>query len=186
VDAETRYRPQAASEVIIEPGKPDLSYYLELYPREGRQMSGSAVGVVRRADGKDLATFELGALKDVAQPQPLAASLSVAGLPAGSYMFDVRVQLADTAFVRSHPFRVLEVEAVAATGAGGYWASLTDQQVAEFDAVVVWLSGKREIETYKSLSPAGKRQFLARQFANGQPWAMMTSRRSTCSEPRST
>lgn len=160
---------RAASEMVIDPAEPNLSYYVELYPREGRPLNGKAEGVIRRADGRELHTIPLSTLSEVTQPWPLAASLSVAGLPAGSYTFDVRVQLGDTTVVRSHPFRMLETVA-AAGSAGGYFASLTDEQLAElFDPVVTWLSGKAEIDRYHSLSPAGKRQFLMQQFGNVAP-----------------
>lgn len=155
---------RAASELVIDPAQPNLSYYIELYPRDS-SWTGSAVGVVRRADGKELTSFSLQDLQSQRDPLPLAGTLSVAGLPGGAYRFDVRVQLADTTLVRSHPFRVLEPLVAGAS----YFESLSEEELAElFDGVVVWLTAA-ETETYRSLSATGKRHFLVQQFGNQGP-----------------
>lgn len=93
--------------------------------------------------------------------------MSVAGLPPGSYRFDVRMSLGDTVVVRSHPFQVLAV-AVAGAGVGDFYRNLSDAQLEQLEAVRVWLT-KAESDLYMSLSPAGKREFLARQFGNEPP-----------------
>lgn len=159
---------KAASEIAIDPADPTLAYYIELYPRQGEPMNGSATGIVRRADGKELASFPLQQIAALAQPQPLAASLSVAGLPPGAYTFDVRLQLADTVVVRSNRFEILA--RAAETAIAPYFATLTEAQLSElFDPIVVWLASEAETELYRSLSPTGKRQYLARQFGNESP-----------------
>lgn len=159
---------RASSDVAIDPGNPDLAYYIELYPRKDQALNGSATGVVRRADGKELATFPLQQITALSQPQPLAAKLSVAGLPPGAYTFDVRLQLADTTVVRSARFQIMAPAAQLAIAP--YFASLTEAQLKElFDPIVVWLGSGREAELYGSLSLAGKRQFLARQFGDQGP-----------------
>ena len=159
---------KAASEIAIDPADPDLAYYIELYPRKDQPLSGTATGIVRRADGKQLASFPLQQLVAVSQPQPLAARLSVAGLPPGAYTFDVQLQLADTTVVRSNRFEVLAPAAQVAIAP--YFAALTEAELAElFDALVLWLGSAAEAELYQSLSPVGKRTYLARQFGNQGP-----------------
>lgn len=159
---------RAASEIAIDPADPDLAYYIELYPRNGQPLQGTATGVVRRADGKELANFPLQQIVALAQPQPLAATLSVAGLPPGAYTFDVRLQLGDTVVVRSNRFEIMPRSAT--TAIAQYFESLTEAQLTElFDPIVVWLASETEADLYRSLSPVGKRQYLARQFGNQGP-----------------
>ena len=163
---------RAASETAIDPAQPDLAYYLELYPRKGEPLNGSATGIVRRADGKELASFPLQQIAAVSVAQPLAARLSVAGLPPGAYTFDVRLQLADTVVVRSNRFEILAPAPGVASGAAipPYFAALTEAQLTElFDPVVVWLANASEADKYRSLSPTGKRAYLARYFGNQVP-----------------
>lgn len=158
---------RAASEMIVMPAEPQLSYYVEVYPRDGAPVSGAVSGLVMRADGRQLAEIPLQQLSAVTEPFPVAGAMSVAGLPPGSYRFDVRLNLGDTVVVRSHPFQVMG-QAVAAGGAADFYRNLTDEQLEQFDAVRVWLT-KAEADLFNGLSPAGKREFLARQFANELP-----------------
>ena len=76
----------------------------------------------------------------------------------------MRVQLADTTIVRSHPFTVLDTKV-----AGGFWENLSEDELAKFEAISVWLPNKATMDTYRSLSPQGKREFLKQQFANQEP-----------------
>jgi len=165
---------RVASEIQIDPAEPSLAYYLELYPKADQTLNGSATGVVRRTDGKELASFPLQQIAGVSQPQPVAGKLSVAGLPAGAYTFDVRLQLVDTTLVRSRRFEVLQQSpssnAGPASAVSPYFASLSDEELARlFDPVVVWLASDAEAQKFESLSPTGKRAYLTREFGTAGP-----------------
>lgn len=163
---------QLSSHLIVEPADPELSYYLELYPAEGRPMSGAVFGLIRRADGKELTRARLQQLNAVADPLPVAGAFPLAGLAPGDYVFETQVQLADTTITRSHPFTMGGAVAVAASSTG-WFGTLSDEQLAElFDPVVVWLAAlvsRDDADMYPRLTPAGKREFLARQFGTLGP-----------------
>jgi len=163
---------RVASTILIDPADPSLAYYLELYPQTGDTLSGSATGVVRRSDGKELASIPLQQIAGVSEPQPMAGKLSVAGLPAGAYTFDVQLQLEDTTVLRSRRFEVLAQSASSpgAAAASQYFTSLSDAELADlFDPVVVWLANDADADRYRSLSPQGKRVYLTREFGRAGP-----------------
>jgi GWxTD domain-containing protein len=153
--------------MVVMPDAPHVSYFLEVYPREGTALSGTVQGLVLRADGRQLAAVPLQQLSNVTEPFPVAGSMSVAGLPPGSYRFDVRLELGDSVVVRSHPFQVMG-SVVAGGNLPAFYANIPDEQLPQFEAVRTWLS-KSEGDLYMGLSPAGKREFLARQFAREEP-----------------
>lgn len=159
---------RAASSMVVMTEEPQLSYYVEVYPAESVPLEGRVLGVVLRADGRQLVSVPLQQLSAVSEAQPVAGTLSVAGLPAGSYRFDVRLELADTVVVRSHPFLVFDAASMASSGTADFYRNLTEADLEQFDAVRAWLT-KTEADLYVSLSPAGKREFLARQFAHEAP-----------------
>lgn len=158
---------QATSQMIVTTEQPKLSYYLELYPESGEPMTGTVAGVVRRPDGHELARFNLQQVSSLAEPRPVAGSVSVANLPPGAYMFETQLTLADTVIVRSHPFYVASLDQ---SGAGsGWFFTLTDEQVTEmFDAVVTWLLPS-QAAVYPTLPVAAKREFLSREFGRQGP-----------------
>ena len=160
---------RASSQMVVQAADPALAYYMELYPEENEPMTGSVTGVVKRRDGRELARFQLQALNGVIQPQPVAGQVSVAGLPPGSYTFETQVELGDTSIVRSHPFMVGAASTAQGAGDGGWFWTLTDEQLAElFEPVVVWLTSS-EAELYQTLPPDAQREFLSQQFGRTGP-----------------
>ena len=163
---------QLSSQVIVQPEDPTLSYYLELYPEEGRPMTGAVTGIVRREDGRELTRVTLQTLNALTEPTPVAGTLPVAGLPEGTYAFETQVQLPDTTIVSSHSFIMGGAEAVALSGTG-WFATLSDEELRElFDPVVVWLralASASSAELYETLPPDAQREFLAQQFGPEGP-----------------
>lgn len=159
---------RTSSSIVVAPTEPQLAYYLELYPKEQRPMSGSVFGVVRRQDGRELARFRLQELQRLDEWRPVAGSVSVAGLPPGAYSFETQLQLADTTIVRSHPF-YMESPVAAAEGGRGWFYTLSDEDLTRlFDPVVVWLT-RSEAELFTTLPPAARREFLSQQFGRDGP-----------------
>lgn len=157
-----------SSQMVVLPDAPELAYYLELYPEVDEPVTGTVFGAVKRPDGRQLARFVLQELDGLEDPRPIAGQLSVAGLPPGAYRFEMELALADTALVLAHPFYVGAAPVRAAPDAG-WFATLSDEQLTElFDPIVVWLTAG-EAELYRSLPPAGRREFLARQFGRTGP-----------------
>ena len=162
---------RASSQMVVSPqdSTPSVAYYLELYPHEGEPMTGTVHGIVKRRDGRELARFQLQQLSGLAEPQPVAGEVSVAGLPPGAYMFETQVQLGDTVIVRSHPFHMGASALAAQTDGRGWFWTLTDEQLSEmFDPVVVWLT-RSEAELYTTLPADARREFLSQQFGRTGP-----------------
>jgi len=163
---------QAASRTVVAPADPSLAFYFEVYPPETEAITGAAWGIVRRPDGKELARVQLAKLDSATGARPIAGRLPVAGLPPGSYLLEASLELSDTTITRSGKFEVSAPTAVAAGGPGGrtgYFSSLSDEELErQFAPLVVWLTAA-ELRVYETLSPAGKREFLARQFGTATP-----------------
>jgi GWxTD domain-containing protein len=160
---------RASSQMVVQTGEPSLAYYLELYPDEDAPMTGTVFGVVRRRDGRELARFQLQTIDGIVEPWPVAGKVSLEGLPPGSYSFETRVQLADTAIIRSHPFLMGTVSVADAAGGRGWFWTLSDEQLSElFDPVVVWLTSS-EAELFRTLPPDARREFLSQQFGRTGP-----------------
>lgn len=163
---------QLASQVIVRPDDPKLSYYLELYADEDRPMTGSVSGVVRREDGRELTRVTLLTLNAQTVPRPVAGTLPVPGLPDGTYTFETHVQLTDTTIVSSHPFAVARAVPLAAAGTG-WFGTLSDEEFGElFDPVVVWLralTSASSAQLYETLPRHAQKEFLAQQFGREGP-----------------
>src|SRR5690606_1991262 len=109
-------------------------------------------------------------LDSVTAFQPVAGKASLEGLAPGEYNFEVQLALADTTVILSHPFVMLP-EVVAATGAAapGFFSTVSDEEIEKrYGGIVLWLTQKAEADLYRTLSPAGKREFLNRLFGPEQ------------------
>jgi GWxTD domain-containing protein len=164
----------ASSEAVALETSPSIAYYLELYPRAGKPVSGTLVGVIRRPDGRQIAQLQLQRLQDVAESRPLAGNVSLAGLAPGEYVLETRLSTGDTTLVRTHPFRmegrILASPETPSTAGGSYFSSLTDQQLTElFDPVLASLQKQADRDLYERLSPDGRRRFLQEYFGGVSP-----------------
>lgn len=160
-----------ASEVVVQAEDPRLAYYVEVYADSATSLNGRLIGVVKRQDGSEVVRVALRELRDLRQSEPVAGQMSVAGLPPGDYLLEARLELADTVLVRSHPFSMTTpMLAGGAPTGGGYFASLSDAELAElFDPLVVWLQTEAERQRYESLTPEGRRTFLREYFQGAEP-----------------
>jgi len=161
-----------ASEVVVQADDPHLAYYVEVYADSAQPLSGRLVGAIKRPDGSEVVRVPLRELGELRQSAPVAGRMSVAGLPPGEYLLEARLELADTVLVRVHPFSMISplLAADAPAEGGGYFASLSDEELAElFDPLVVWLQTEAERRRYESLSPTGRRAFLREYFGNVAP-----------------
>ena len=167
--------------VVATPSRPNLAYYLELYPQPGAPLQGRVQGVIRRADGDEVVRLGLEELERTEDDRPIAGKVSLAGLGPGDYALEVRLELADTVVTRSRAFGMatdllaLESQGSADGGPASetietYFFGLRDEELAElFDPVVVWLGTARERERYWALTPDGKRRLLATYFEEVAP-----------------
>lgn len=168
----------AASEVVADEQRPQIAYYLEVYPTADEPMSGKLTGIVRRPDGKQLVQIPLQNLQAVQVSKPLVANVPLEGLAPGDYVFETRLELGDTTIVRSHPFRMegmLSQQAQpqpspqAQPGTGYFW-TLSPEQLRElFDPVIVTLERQADRELFQNLNPDGKRRFLQQYFGGVEP-----------------
>jgi GWxTD domain-containing protein len=166
---------RTASEIVATEQESSIAYYLEVYPSEAKPMTGRLVGVVRRADGRELVKLPLQQLDAVKESRPLAGNFSVAGLAPGEYVLEARLELQDTVLTREHPFRMATTvaSATAASGApaggAGYFWSITDAELRRlFEPVVVFLD-RRNRDLFERLDPNGRRRFLQQYFGGVEP-----------------
>lgn len=163
----------AAEAVVDVPvSRPFLAHYLELYHDAG-PLSGTVTGAIMRPGGRRIVEFTLHALDSMTVDRPVAGTVSLAGLPVGTYEFEVRVDYEQGRSVeRRRTFRVVEASAVSEPVVQRgpnpferYFAEVSDSALTRMDAVVLWLSAEDGRESYPSLSPDGKRTFLAQLFS---------------------
>jgi GWxTD domain-containing protein len=164
-----------ASEIILEPGKESVGYYVELYARHGKPLSGTVWGVVqRREDGLQFARFPLQRLDTVQAFTPIAGTTNLAGLAPGKYNFEVQLALQDTTITLVHPFEMLAAAAAPASTAGtassGFFSTVSDADMdGKYSAAAVWLTEKAQSEVFKQLTAAGKREYLNKMFGSEMP-----------------
>ena len=162
--------------VVDVPGnRPLLSYYLELYPNAaGGTRRGTVSGSIRRpADERRLVGFTLQEFEDLTESRPVAGTVSLAGLPAGNYEFVATVAFDSARTVELvRPFRVFTAPAASAarpeqratTAVHRYFETLAEDQLARFDAVVLWMDADDARRTFSELGPEGRRAFLPEFF----------------------
>ena len=167
------------SVVDVPADQPFLGYYVELYADGGPRGAGTIEGLIRRAgQTTQLAGFTLQRLDTLTRSLPVAGTVSLAGLPPGDYEFEIAARFGEGATQsRSRAFSVRERAVTpaqtAAAGQAGmmrdYFQQLSDEALARFDAVVLWMESGQAQTTYASLSPDGKREFLAGLFSSIAP-----------------
>lgn len=164
---------RTASEIILEPGKEALGYYVELYARRGKPLSGTVWAVVqRREDGLQFARFPLQRLDTAQGFTPIAGTTNLAGLAPGKYNFEVQLALQDTTITLLHPFEMLAELATSTSGKAstGYFSSVSDADLdGKYSAATVWLSEKAQSDVFKTLTASGKREYLNKMFGSEMP-----------------
>jgi GWxTD domain-containing protein len=162
--------------VVADREKSSLAYYLEVYRGES-DSEGQVVGVIRRRQGEEVTRTRLATLERGAASRPVAGKLSLAGLPPGAYALDLRLELVDTAVTSSRDFAVAAAAVAVSSGRTpegeqlyDYFSALSDDELVElFDPIEVWLGTAGYARTYRGLTPAGKRNFLADYFEHAAP-----------------
>lgn len=167
--------------VDVPTSRPLLSYYLELYmPPAGGARSGTVSGSIRRAaDERRLVGFTLQEFEDLTESRPVAGTVSLAGLPAGNYEFVATVAFDSARAVELvRPFRVFTAASATAASAEQrevssavhrYFETLAEDQLARFDAVVLWMDADDARRTFTGLGPEGRRAFLPEFFNRVSP-----------------
>ena len=166
--------------VDIPMDRPLLSYYLELYARADTAAPGAGAvdAVIRRANSsRNLATFRLHQFDALTESRPVAGTISIAGLPEGEYELEVTLRAEGTPnVIREQAFRVRPSRPAAAPVAQApagavqrYFAGLSDEELARFDPVVLWMTSAVARETFTSMDATGKRTFLAEFFSSAAP-----------------
>lgn len=163
----------AEAELQIPLTRPFLGYYLELYEPGAPRVNGVVQARIRRPEGGSLAEFTLQRIERLDTDRPVAGTVSLAGLPEGRYELEVTVGFDDAPdLVRSERFEVVagvapEVAQGDTPGTGElreYFGSLPDAELARFDPIAIWMTSEDSRRTFGSLSPEGRRQFLAEFF----------------------
>lgn len=164
----------AEAAVDVPTTRPFLGYYVELYGADVRAIEGTVTGAIVRPGGTRVAQFTLQTIDSLVVARPVAGAVSLAGLPVGSYDFELTVAFAgEDPAVRRRSFRMVRedaAEAVVRREPGEferYFAQVSDSALTRFDAVVLWMEGGPERDRFRDLSPDAKRRFLAEYFNTG-------------------
>ena len=165
-----------AAEAVLQipASRPLLGYYLELYQPGQPRVNGVVRARIRRPQGASVAEFMLQRIESLDSDRPVAGTVSLAGLPPGRYDLEVTVGFDGVPdLVRSQVFEltrqvVPEAAQQAASGAESelreYFQRLPVEELARFDAIVLWMTSDDARRQYGQLSADGKRQYLAEFF----------------------
>lgn len=163
----------AVARTTVLPQEPRLFYYIELY---GDADSASAVEITASVvgeDGRVLYTTPSTGEQVPVGGLPYAGSLSLAGLPPGSYDLRLEVESAGGSVAREAPFRMLDAAsarpAMPSTYEARYFESLSDEELTATFGGVAYLVSESERQAYNSLPPDAKRRYLAEFFASRNP-----------------
>lgn len=162
-----------AAEAVLQipSSRPFLGYYLELYEPGQPLTNGVVEARIRRPAGGAVAEFTLQRVETLDTDRPIAGTVSLAGLPPGVYELDVAVRFDGMQeLVRSRGFEVVRSRApetareTTADELHEYFQRLPAEELDRFDAVAIWLGSQEARRSLATLSPEGKRQFLAEFF----------------------
>ena len=150
---------------VLTPQASKLAYYFELYP--ARAESVSVAARVMTESGTQVVAIAPSVTAIGAGGGFTTGVLDLAGLPPGHYRLEVNATGPDSQVTRSGSFGMTGFETVAqATAmveAGAWPAGLTEPELDEAYAPLVYLMTASEQGVYSSLSMEGKRSWL-RQF----------------------
>lgn len=149
---------------LVGPSRPRLNFYLEAYNLavDGQANPNYAVEfAIVPTDGSPARSLPPQTLTKPGSSAVLASSISVRDLAAGVYRF--RASVTDPATARTatveKPFQV-----VAAVG-----DTLTDEEIEQLRTIMAYIARAGEMETFESLSPLGKRNFMAQFWKDRDP-----------------
>jgi GWxTD domain-containing protein len=156
---------------VLTPQSSKLAYYLELYPAHaesikvaGRVLMESGTQVVATAPVA-VAIDSGGGIAD--------GVIDLAGLPPGTYRYEVTATGPDSQITRSATFGMAgfgTVAAAAAMAEAGEWpAGLSEAQLDEAYQPLIYLMSSDEQGVYSSLSVEGKRNWLRQFWAKRDP-----------------
>jgi len=160
-----------SGEPVLTPQASKLAYYFELY--SARAESAAVAARVMTESGTQIVSIA---------PTPIAIGagggftdgvLDLAGLPPGRYRLEVTATGPDSQVTRSASFGMTGFESVAqaeAVMAAGAWpATLSEVELDEAYAPLVYLMTVSEQGVYSSLSVEGKRAWLRQFWARRDP-----------------
>jgi GWxTD domain-containing protein len=164
---------QAAGRPVLTPQAADLGYYWELYP--ARAETASVVFKVQTADGRQLVATQPQRLPLDPQGGVSRGMVPLVGLPPGVYQLEATATLGDSAVVRRAEFRMAGFETEAAVAAAARtqrtegFEGMTDAELDELYAPLVYIMQSDEQGIYPTLSSEGKRNFLRQFWAKRDP-----------------
>ncbi len=154
-----------SGEPVLTPQASKLAYYFELYP--ARAESASVAARVVTESGTQVVAIAPSAVSMPAEGGFTNGVVDLAGLPPGKYRLEVTATGPDSQVTRSAPFGMTGFESVASAAAimeAAAWpAALSEAELDEAYAPLMYLMTASEQGQYSSLSVEGKRSWL-RQF----------------------
>lgn len=163
----------AVARTTVLPQDPELFYYLELYGGDADAMQARITASVVDGNGRVLYTTPASTADVPVGGLPYAGSLSLAGLPPGSYQLRLELGVGGETVTRSAPFRMLDVESaqpvVPSSYEARYFASLSDEELDDTFGGVGYLVTESERQAFNSLPADAKRRYLAEFFSRRNP-----------------
>jgi GWxTD domain-containing protein len=169
----------ASAQLLLTPLRARAFYLLEAYAAQ--DAAGTMQVTVRDSSGRPLVQTKPTAvtLQGAAGGAILKGQLDLTGLPAGRYDLRVALTVAGATTERGASFTMAPLEATLAreqerrlaarTTDAGYFEALTERELDEAEAPLVYLATSGALKVYGTLSPGAKRQFLTQFWAQRDP-----------------
>ena len=159
----------ATARLMLTPLRSKAYYLLEAYSEHPD--SGTMSVAIADRDGKSVLHTEPRPLKVGAGGGVIKGEANLAGLPAGDYTFTVTLSLGSRTVERSATLNMAGLQETMARASeqreieritdAGYFAALTEGEMDEAEAPLIYLAKSGELAVYGSgLSPAAKSKFL--------------------------
>lgn len=160
-----------SGEPVLTPQASKLAYYFELYP--ARAESASVAARVVTESGTQVVAIAPSAVSMPAEGGFTNGVVDLAGLPPGHYRLELTATGPDSQVTRSAPFGMTGFESVAQAAAimeAAAWpAALSETELDEAYAPLMYLMTASEQGVYSSLSVEGKRAWLRQFWARRDP-----------------
>lgn len=166
----------AVARATVVPQSPRLFYYIELYGQPEASSDVEVTASVVDETGRVVYETPTRAEEVPVGGLPFAGSLSLAGLPPGSYELQLDIVHDDaTATVRRSAFRMLDAaKATPETPASyeaNYFDSLSDEELDDTFGGVAYLVSESERQVYDALPHDARRRYLTEFFSSRNPTA---------------